>query len=202
MRSASKHAPPGNTQSVLQGGVSAWVLLLSTTLWDRFMTVTALVVVTLVFWPMSSHASSIEIAYGKIEALHYKRLDCTDFSVEHEIQVDVTTVIAITLCDRAAYNRVSVAYLIRGKSKVSVSPIDFPSHAAGDGNKDNYRLFNSVYAPQRGEVSSRYLLRGAGDCGEFQIWRLRGDTFELAEERRQPNCTGSTEPWPVVSQKP
>lgn len=53
------------------------------------------------------------------------------------------------------------------------------------------------YDPETGVLSTYYLTRGIGDCGETAQWLFDGETFQLSDYRKMPTCNGlSSGDWP------
>ncbi|OLF53634.1 DUF1176 domain-containing protein [Pseudomonas chlororaphis] len=122
--------------------------------------------------------------------------DDEDSVAEPQVEVyplSAQRALTVVLSDCAAYN---CDYLISSWSRSDppqlqtlhrqALPLD---NADGSGGAD--------YDPKTGVLSTFYLARGIGDCGETGRWLFDGEAFQLSDYRKMPTCNGlSSEDWP------
>ncbi|MGE7955485.1 DUF1176 domain-containing protein [Pseudomonas sp. NPDC089530] len=122
--------------------------------------------------------------------------DDEDYVPEPQVEVYPLTAqraLTVVLSDCAAYN---CDYLINSWSRSDppqreelhrqALPMD---NADGSGG--------AHYDPRTGVLTTFYLARGIGDCGETGRWLFDGEAFQLSDYRQMPTCNGlSSEDWP------
>jgi len=122
--------------------------------------------------------------------------DDEDYVAEPQVEVYPLTAqraLTVVLSDCAAYN---CDYLISSWSRGNPPRMEelrrqtLPmNNADGSGG--------AHYDPKTGVLTTYYLARGIGDCGETGRWLFDGETFQLSDYRMMPTCNGlSSADWP------
>ncbi|QQZ39709.1 DUF1176 domain-containing protein [Pseudomonas sp. SK3(2021)] len=122
--------------------------------------------------------------------------DDEDSVAEPQVEVYPLTAqraLTVVLSECAAYN---CDYLINSWSRSNPPKIEelrrqtLPmDNADGSGG--------AHYDPKTGVLTTFYLARGIGDCGETGRWLFDGEGFQLSDYRQMPTCNGlPLEDWP------
>jgi hypothetical protein len=122
--------------------------------------------------------------------------DDEDYVAEPQVEVYPLTAqraLTVVLSDCAAYN---CDYLISSWSRGNPPKLqELRRQSVPINNADGSG--GAHYDPKTGVLSTFYLARGIGDCGETGRWLFDGETFQLSDYRQMPMCNGlSSEDWP------
>ena len=93
-------------------------------------------------------------------------------------------------CASGAYNRVSVALIVKNSGAVSFARFDYDPGMAGEGAGSSDVVNGSWNAKERW-LETAVLTRSTGDCGRRRNFVWDGNMFRLAMQEDMPHCRGS-----------
>src|SRR5262249_7787813 len=98
--------------------------------------------------------------------------------------LSTTQMLLLVPCGSGAYNFSSVALIATGAGGRR-------SYAMAQVDEASAELINTDFDPGTGRLSSSYMSRGLGDCGESHDYVWDGTMFRLVEVQAMNECRGS-----------